>query len=68
MIGGVSKQYDHVLIDSPPVLAVTDAVVGRLAGASLLVVKAGANPDAEIEVSVKRLRQRPASIFEGIVQ
>ena len=58
MIGEVSKQYDHVLIDSPPVLAVTDAaVVGRLAGASLLVVKAGANPMREIEVSVKRLRQ-----------
>lgn len=58
MIDEVSKQYDHVLIDSPPVLAVTDAaVVGRLAGASLLVVKAGANPMREIEVSVKRLRQ-----------
>lgn len=58
MIGEVSKQYDHVLIDSPPVLAVTDAaVVGRLAGASLLVVKAGTNPMREIEVSVKRLHQ-----------
>lgn len=58
MINEVSKQYDHVLIDSPPVLAVTDAaVVGRLAGASLLVVKAGANPMREIEVAVKRLRQ-----------
>lgn len=58
MIVEVSKQYDHVLIDSPPVLAVTDAaVVGRLAGASLLVVKAGANPMREIEVSVKRLHQ-----------
>lgn len=58
MVDEVSKQYDHVLIDSPPVLAVTDAaVVGRLAGASLLVVKAGSNPMREIEVSVKRLRQ-----------
>lgn len=54
----VSKRYDQVLIDSPPVLAVTDAaVVGRLAGASLLVIKAGANPLREVEVSVKRLRQ-----------
>lgn len=53
-----AREYDHVLIDSPPVLAVTDAaVVGRLAGASLLVVKAGANPLREVEVAVKRLRQ-----------
>lgn len=52
------KGYDHVIIDSPPVLAVTDAaIVGRLAGASLMVVKAGVHPLREIEHSVKRLKQ-----------
>ncbi|MDX1655145.1 MAG: polysaccharide biosynthesis tyrosine autokinase [Candidatus Competibacteraceae bacterium] len=54
----LSKRYDHVLVDSPPVLAVTDAaIVGRLAGASLLVIKAGLHPLREIDLSVKRLRQ-----------
>lgn len=54
----LAKTYDHVLIDSPPVLAVTDAaIIGRQAGAALLVVKAGFHPLREIEQSVKRLRQ-----------
>lgn len=54
----MSGRYDHILIDCPPVLAVTDAAIaGRLAGASLLVVKAGVNSLQEVEQSVKRLKQ-----------
>ena len=54
----LASQYDHVVIDSPPVLAVTDAaIVGRLSGTTLLVVKAGAHPMREIEQAVKRLKQ-----------
>ena len=54
----VNTIYDHILIDCPPVLAVTDAaIVGRLAGTSLLVVKAGVNVMREVEQSIKRLKQ-----------
>ncbi len=53
----VSQSYDHVVIDTPPVLAVTDAaIIGRLAGATLLVLKDGQHPLREIEQSVKRLK------------
>ena len=53
-----TKAYDYLLIDCPPVLAVADAaIVGRLAGTALLVVKAGVNAMREIEQSVKRLKQ-----------
>lgn len=53
-----SSQFDHVIIDSPPILAVTDAaILGRLAAATLLVVKAGAHSLREIEQSVTRLNQ-----------
>ena len=53
----LSALYDHVLIDTPPVLAVTDAaVIGRLAGCSLLVLKAGDHPMRMIEECVRRLQ------------
>lgn len=54
----MSAAYDCVLIDCAPVLAVADAIiVGRLAGATLLALKAGVHPMREIEQAIKRLRQ-----------
>lgn len=54
----VTDAYDHVIIDSPPILAVTDAsIIGQLAGATLMVLKSGVHPMREIEASVKRLQQ-----------
>ncbi|WP_396956744.1 polysaccharide biosynthesis tyrosine autokinase [Nitrosomonas sp.] len=54
----VSKQYDLVIVDSPPVLAATDAaIIGRLASATLMVIKAGAHPVRELEQSMKKLVQ-----------
>jgi tyrosine-protein kinase Etk/Wzc len=59
----LSPRYDYVLIDTAPVLAVTDAaIVGRLADAVLMVCKSGAHPLREIEHSVKRLRQAGVSL------
>lgn len=53
-----SETYDYVLIDSAPVLAVTDAAIaGRLADAVLMVIRSGGHPLRQIEHSVKRLQQ-----------
>ncbi|MBY6105292.1 polysaccharide biosynthesis tyrosine autokinase [Ferrimonas balearica] len=50
-----SENYDLVIIDTPPILAVTDpAIVGRIAGTSILVVKHQVSPLKEIEYSVQR--------------
>ncbi|MGZ8942503.1 MAG: polysaccharide biosynthesis tyrosine autokinase [Methylobacter sp.] len=58
LLASISKNYDHVIIDSPPLLAVTDAaIIGRIASATLMVVKAGQHPMRELEQSVKRLTQ-----------
>lgn len=54
----LSTSYDYVLIDTPPVLPVTDAaIIGRLAGTTLLVLKSAEHPMRAIEETVKRLRQ-----------
>jgi len=62
-----SPQYDHIIVDSPPILAVTDAaIIGRLASATLMVVKAGQHPLRELQQSVKRFKQNDVDI-KGIV-
>ncbi|MFL9911355.1 polysaccharide biosynthesis tyrosine autokinase [Paraburkholderia sp. RL17-337-BIB-A] len=63
----LSAEYDNVIIDTSPVLAVTDpAIIGRLAGVTLLVLRFGANPIREVELAVKRLRQC-GSPLKGVV-
>ncbi|MDA7746711.1 polysaccharide biosynthesis tyrosine autokinase [Psychromonas sp.] len=50
-----SKQYDLVLIDTPPVLAVTDpSIVGALAGTSLMVGRFDQTTVKEVEVALSR--------------
>ncbi len=54
----LSGLYDQVLIDSPPVLAVTDAaIIGRQVGATLLLARFAMTPLRELELSCKRLQQ-----------
>ncbi len=58
LMNKLSTQYDQIIIDSPPILAVTDAtIIGQVAAASLMIIKAGAHPMREIEQCVKRLQQ-----------
>jgi len=50
-----SNEYDLVLIDTPPVLAVTDpSIVGALAGTTLMVGRFGQNTVKEIDVARHR--------------
>ncbi|SAK99545.1 exopolysaccharide transport protein family protein [Caballeronia arationis] len=52
----LKHRYDLVIVDTPPVLAVTDAtVIGKHAGTSLLVVRHGKNQVQEIGETMKRL-------------
>lgn len=63
MMESLSQQADFVIIDTPPVLPVTDAaVIGRIAGCVLLVLKEGAHPMRSVEETVRRLRQSGVQI------
>ena len=54
----LTPRYDHIIIDSPPILAATDAaIIGQMAGATLMVIKSGEHPMREIDQSVKRLKR-----------
>ena len=58
LMGELSARYDLIIVDTPPILAVTDAaVVGSHAAAMFLLVRAGLSQVQEIEAALKRLRQ-----------
>lgn len=55
-LAGASKAYDFVILDAPPVLAVTDpAIIGAKAGCVLVVAKYGAHPMDELRTCVRQL-------------
>lgn len=59
----VSERYDYVLIDTPPVLAVTDAgLIAAKCDATFLVARAGKTELGELELAMKRLRQTRAVV------
>ncbi|HAB25402.1 MAG: tyrosine-protein kinase Wzc [Pantoea sp.] len=67
LLDWASKNYDLVLIDTPPILAVTDAsIIGKLAGTSLMVARFETNTAKEIDVSFKRFAQNGIEI-KGVI-
>ncbi|TAM03341.1 MAG: polysaccharide biosynthesis tyrosine autokinase [Pusillimonas sp.] len=59
--------YDLIIIDTPPILAVTDAaVIGHHAGTSLLVVRFGLNQAREIALAKQRFEQNGVEIKGAI--
>ncbi|WP_454843999.1 polysaccharide biosynthesis tyrosine autokinase [Raoultella ornithinolytica] len=73
LLNWASENYDIVVLDTPPILAVTDAaVIGNYAGTTLLVARFELNTAKEIEVSVKRFEQAGVSvkgcILNGVIK
>lgn len=67
LIAWASKSYDLVLIDTPPILAVTDAaVVGRHAGTTLMVARYAVNTLKEVETSLSRFEQNGVTV-RGVI-
>lgn len=73
LLNWASENYDIVILDTPPILAVTDAaVIGHYVGTTLLVARFELNTAKEIEVSVKRFEQAGVSvkgcILNGVIK
>lgn len=69
----VSKEYDLILVDTPPILAVTDAaIIGQYVGTVLLVARFELNTAKEIEISKRRFEQSgipvKGCILNGVVK
>ena len=63
LVDEAAKNYDLVVMDVPPVLAVTDAaIVARHAGAVFLVVRAEQNTLDEVDTAIKRLAQNGSRV------
>ncbi|WDL83949.1 polysaccharide biosynthesis tyrosine autokinase [Aeromonas bestiarum] len=67
LLDWASEHYDFVIVDSPPILAVTDAaIVGQHVGASLLVARFAKTAVKEVEVAIRRFEQNGVAI-KGIL-
>ncbi|AXO56928.1 polysaccharide biosynthesis tyrosine autokinase [Klebsiella pneumoniae] len=69
----ISPEYDLIIIDTPPILAVTDAaIIGRNVGTTLLVLKHEDNTISEAEAAINRFNINgvhvKGAILNGIVR
>lgn len=63
-----SEQFDLVIVDTPPLLAVADSsIVANIAGATVLVIRAGAHTEREISASLKKLQRARARVVGGVL-
>jgi tyrosine-protein kinase Etk/Wzc len=68
MIDSVSGQYDLIIVDTPPILAVTDAaIIGQSAGAALMVVRYDANSVKETMIAAERLERTGVKLGGAIL-
>ncbi|WP_112070713.1 polysaccharide biosynthesis tyrosine autokinase [Klebsiella grimontii] len=73
LLSWASQHYDIVVLDTPPILAVTDAaIIGNYVGTTLLVARFEQNTTKEIQVSIKRFEQSgvhvKGCILNGVVK
>ncbi|WP_110285643.1 polysaccharide biosynthesis tyrosine autokinase, partial [Halomonas sp. LBP4] len=62
------ERYDLVIVDTPPVLAVTDAaVIGAQCATTLLVARFQVNPLREVQLAVRRLETAGVTVKGAIL-
>ncbi len=68
MLGGMQKAFDYVIIDSPPVLPVSDArLISTMVDGVVFVLKADDTPIPVINDGLKNLRQSGAPIMGAVL-
>ncbi|NJM90915.1 MAG: polysaccharide biosynthesis tyrosine autokinase [Myxococcales bacterium] len=67
VLGELGKRFDRVILDSPPLQAVTDAVVlSKLADGVIIVVRASKTLREEVKRSARQIRDVKGAIF-GVI-
>ncbi|MDO5070282.1 MAG: polysaccharide biosynthesis tyrosine autokinase [Neisseria zoodegmatis] len=68
LLSRARQRYDYVIIDTPPVLSVTDAnIVGQQAGITLMVTRYDRTSAHELDLSVNRLQQSNVEVHGTIL-
>ncbi|MDM1272929.1 polysaccharide biosynthesis tyrosine autokinase [Acinetobacter indicus] len=67
MLNQLSEQYDHILIDTPPILAVTDGIIiSQHAGVNLVIARYAKTQMKELELTISRFEQAGVKV-NGII-
>ncbi|MFM0664972.1 polysaccharide biosynthesis tyrosine autokinase [Paraburkholderia sediminicola] len=62
------QEFDLVIVDTPPLLAVADAaVIAHIAGSTVLVMRAGAHTEGQVAEALKKLRRARARVVGGVM-
>ena len=68
LIDNLLSRYDHVLIDSPPLLGLADApLIARRVEGVLFVIEANSTKNRVVSTALTRLRMSGAKLFGAIV-
>ena len=67
LLNQLSQQYDHIIIDTPPILAVTDGIIiSQFVGVNLVVAHYGKTQMRELELTINRFEQAGTKV-NGII-
>jgi capsular exopolysaccharide synthesis family protein len=68
LIEALRKDYQHIIIDSPPITAVTDAVMlSRICDSVLMVIHAGTTPKPVVQNGIDQLSAVNARIMGAVL-
>ncbi len=63
----LATQFDHIIVDTPPILAVTDGIIiSQYAGVNLVIARYGKTQIKELELVVNRFEQASVKVT-GII-
>jgi len=67
-ITSVSKLYDYVVFDAPPVNAVTDPqILSRLVDGTILVIRSGKTEEEQAKRAIESLKKVEAKILGAVL-
>ncbi|TCM64358.1 tyrosine-protein kinase Etk/Wzc [Acinetobacter calcoaceticus] len=67
LLAELSNQYDHIIMDTPPVLAVTDGIIiSQYCGVNLIVARYAKTQIKELEITLNRFEQAGSKV-NGVI-